>query len=99
MKKQFVAVTVAINGNERFCIEITTNSDHYQVDDQSLEIGKQAFEAFGVRFAEEERQRDSGYGEESRGVGGSDTTTLRVFENRHPEKSGSRAKDGGRVGY
>ena len=76
---------VAINGNERFCIEITTNSDHYQSDDQSLEIGKQAFEQFGVRFAEEERPRDGGYGEGTSGVGGSDAPTLRVFENTRPE--------------
>ena len=40
-----------------------TNSDHYQVDDQKLGDLQHAFEAFGVRFAEEGRQRDSGYGD------------------------------------
>ncbi len=79
---------VTINGNERFCTEITTDSDHYQADAQSLEIGKQAFEAFGVRFAEEGRQRDSGYGEGTSGVGASDAAPQeepRVFANTHPE--------------
>ena len=83
---------VAINGNERFYTEITTDSDHYQSDAQSLEIGKQAFEAFGVRFAGEERPRDSGYGEGNSGVGGSDATALRVFENRHPESLAAELK-------
>ncbi len=76
---------VAINGNERFCIEITTNSNHYQADDQSLEVGRHAFEQFGVRFAEEERPHDGGHGESNSGVGGSDAPTLRVFENTRPE--------------
>ncbi len=66
---------VAINGNERFCIDITTNSDHYQSDDQSLEIGKLAFSAFGVRFEEEERLRDGGAAQEE----------PQIFANTHPE--------------
>jgi hypothetical protein len=79
---------VAINGNERFCIEITNNSDHYQSNDQSLEIGKQAFGQFGVRFAEEERPRDDGYGEGTSGVGAYNAAPQeepRVFANTHPE--------------
>ncbi len=55
---------------------------------QSLEIGKQAFEAFGVRFAEEERPHDGGYGEGNSGVGASDAAPQeepRVFANAHPE--------------
>ncbi len=39
---------IAVDGNERTCIEINTKSEHYQSDERSLEIGQRAFEAFGI---------------------------------------------------
>ena len=41
---------IAVYGDERVGIEITNYSGHYLPDSRSLEIGKQAFKAFGITF-------------------------------------------------
>ncbi len=79
---------IAIDGNERTCLEINANSDHYQLDERSLEVGRQAFAQFGIQFAEEERPHDIGHDERNSGIGGSDAVVQeepRVFENMRPE--------------
>jgi len=43
------AVIIA-GSDDRLCTEITNQSGHYLPDEQSLEIGKQAFKAFGITF-------------------------------------------------
>ena len=52
---------VEINGHKRGLV-INTTSDHYQADERSLEIGRQAFEAFGIEFLSAAGRDGSGNG-------------------------------------
>ncbi len=52
---------VEVNGHKRG-LAINTKSDHYQADERSLEIGRRAFDAFGVEFASAAGRDGSGDG-------------------------------------
>jgi hypothetical protein len=43
---------ISVCGNERVGTDISNRSGHYLPDSHSLEIGEQAFKAFGITFYE-----------------------------------------------
>lgn len=76
------------------CIDIMNGSDHYQPDEQSLSIGKKAFEAFGMAFLGEESGKSDARGDHGEGLGTSNVEieqlTSRLSNMQEVREQGNR---------
>ncbi len=77
--------SIAVDGNERTCIEINANSDHYQLDERSLEVGRQLLSNLAFDLRKKKGHVMSGMMKELVALVGSEAPALRVFENMRPE--------------
>jgi hypothetical protein len=81
---------IAVDGKRAFGIEISNKSRHFLTDQNSLAIGKQAFQALGITFLLEKDCRGD--------VDGKDANSRPERHERHDENHGERQNRGGRDG-